>query len=477
MSIKLPTQLMNLLENEISQMMTQMHVPGVALACIAGNQVIFAKAFGARNLEKNLPLTVDTIGPIGSCSKSYTALAIMQLVSEGKLDINDPVNKYVPFNLGKPDNPIRIFHLLTHSSGIPQLGMADVIINRLSQLEETYIPMSSLEDFYTFVNGASQWVTDKPGDRFSYLNEGYTILGEIIEKVTNMSYEDYIKEKIFNPLEMTRTTFDETEYLNDPNNTKGYIPKATDHHVEMIARPHLFGKLINPAGGIMSSVMEQANYLKMLINQGVSEEKKLLDTRLFEELMKIHIKVSTMGMYIDGVGDEGYGYGWMISHYFGEKIIIHPGGTDTGVAVLAFVPDKKVGLVTMCNCRGGEALMLFIGYAILAVLLGKNPVTDLPFLNLMQKLNTFTGVYHTYRGIMKARIENHGFLLHFVRDATKINPRVDIPLIPEDNGFETNKFYVVTGPGGKMPVEFFFKKKEPVSLYFGQTYYKKVKDL
>ncbi len=477
MSIRLPEQLMDILEDSISQMMTQMAVPGVSLACVAGGEIIYAKAFGARNLEKNIPITPDSIGAIGSCSKSYTALAIMQLVSEGKLNLNDPINKYVDFKLGNSSNPITIHHFLSHSSGIAPLGNADVIANRLSGEGETHVPMSSWDDFYSFVNGGSQWVTNKPGERFAYLNEGFTILGDVIEKVTNMKYEDYIKEKIFKPLKMERSTFDKDDFYIDQNHMTGYIQQVKDGKTKNIARPHLLDKLINAAGGIMSSVMEQANYLKTMMNGGTFEGNQIIDSNLLEEMFKRHSNFPSLGIYISDVANEGYGYGWFITHAFGEKIIFHPGGTLTGVAFLAFVPDKKVGLTAMCNCRGGEALMIFIFLTLIAVLLGKNPMTDIPALQVMQKLNSFTGVYHSYRGITKIKIENRSFVLHFVQEATEYTPETATPLIPENLNLENNKFYMIFGPGGKMPVEFIVKKRGQVSLFLGHQYLQKVKDL
>ncbi|GAG82087.1 unnamed protein product, partial [marine sediment metagenome] len=115
----MPQVVLDQLEQAIASMMNQYKVPGVSIACSVDDEIIYAKGFGARDLTKNLPATPHTLYGFGSNSKSYTALAIMQLVEEGKLKVEDPVNNYVPFKLGKKEKPITLHHLLSHSSGIP----------------------------------------------------------------------------------------------------------------------------------------------------------------------------------------------------------------------------------------------------------------------------------------------------------------------------------------------------------------------
>ena len=97
----LSESVMELLEQTITDLMKQFKIPGMSLGIVSNDQVIYSKAFGAKNLEKNIPTTMDTLYFIGSTAKSFTALAIMQLVQEGKLNLDDPVNHYLPFKLGK----------------------------------------------------------------------------------------------------------------------------------------------------------------------------------------------------------------------------------------------------------------------------------------------------------------------------------------------------------------------------------------
>jgi len=137
------------LEQKIANLMQKSKVPGLSLAIIKDQEVIYSKGFGSREINKNLPVTPDTLFGVGSCTKVFTCLAIMQLAEKGKLSINDPVKNHIPFKLGLDDKPILIRHLMSHTSGIPNLGSATVLILRHAPITETWIPFASKDDFYT----------------------------------------------------------------------------------------------------------------------------------------------------------------------------------------------------------------------------------------------------------------------------------------------------------------------------------------
>ncbi|RLI31471.1 serine hydrolase, partial [Candidatus Bathyarchaeota archaeon] len=268
MSSGLSEEARDKLEGFIVKTMAEAHVPGLSIALVKDGEVVYARGFGARNLEKNVPATPNTLYGVGSCTKSFTALAIMQLVEEGRLDLEDPVGKYVPLKLGMKEKPIRIHHLLTHSSGIPSLGVAVILITRMTGREEHWIPMSSLEDFLRHLNGASGEVAAEPGERFFYFNSGYTLLGEVVERVSGMRYEEYVRERILKPLRMNRSTFLKEEFEKDPDTMTAYW-KEKDGSLTPTVHP--FHKFIYAPGGLLSSVMELTNYLTMNINGGVFE--------------------------------------------------------------------------------------------------------------------------------------------------------------------------------------------------------------
>ena len=170
------------IEPLIVKLMQQSKLPGLALSVIKDGKPFYAKGFGARNLKKNIPFDEDTLFGIGSISKSFTALGIMQLVEQGKIDLQSPVKKYIDFKLGDKNNPIRVHHLLSHSTGFPELLGTIVALTRRMGFIENIIPMSSWNDYLLFLNGAGKEVIDIPDKCFFYNND--YILKILIKRVT-----------------------------------------------------------------------------------------------------------------------------------------------------------------------------------------------------------------------------------------------------------------------------------------------------
>jgi len=478
---KIQSGVINILENMIVSLMMESKVPGASFVVVAGDEVIYAKAFGARNIEQNIPATVDTLYGIGSCTKSYTALAIMQLVQEGKLDVQDPVSKYLNFKLGKRSNPITIHHLLTHSSGIPNLGSADVLINRYLGEEKSWIPSSSWDDFYRHVNGATQWMTPEPGQRFAYSNNSYTLLGEIIEKVSTLKYEDYIKKYILDPLNMKNSIFKKEEFEKYTDVMTAYYPKVEKGNIlEVIPASHPFDKFIYAPGGLISSVMDQVNYLKVYLNEGKFEGQQILESSLLNEMEKIHFKTELVQNTVGGFGKEGYGYGWVIiEDFFGEKFLAHPGGTATSTAFLGLVPNRKLGIACASNSATGANLMAMVPILLSSFLLGADPMKDLKFFQVEQKLSMLTGVYETYKGFLKVKVVKVGPFLYIEPEdgLLAFNQGISIPLIPENEDIEDFKFYTLSGAGGRMSIDFVVEEGGKIDFLMERNRFRKVGEL
>lgn len=455
-------------ENMIATVMAHARIPGLSIALTKENQVIYARGFGARNLKNNLPATPQTLYGIGSCTKSFTALAIMQLAEQGKLNLQDPVNEYVPFRIGSKDSPIRIHHLLAHSSGIPNLGEAEILLTRMNEIYDRWIPMSSFEDLMLHINGASEEVASKPGERFFYLNEGYTLLGKIVERVSKLKYEDYIRENILKPLKMNRSTFLKEEFEKDPDVMTPYFVYSKEDAVTVSPVMHPFHKLIYPAGGLISSVMELANYLVATMNDGVFEDTRILDASYLGEMHKLHIETfrSYYGISVRG----GYGYGWaVVDDFLGHTLVYHGGSTGTSSAHLAFVPDLRIGIAGAANAGGCPDLMLL---SALVFLMGKDPEKEIPFFEREKKLGRLAGIYETYKGINKVSIVKRASLLYLEVKEKYIE--TSNPLIPETEKIENFKFYMISATGDKMPVEFTIDPSGKIDLYIGGNRFHRV---
>ncbi|MFA9437954.1 MAG: serine hydrolase domain-containing protein, partial [Candidatus Bathyarchaeota archaeon] len=124
------SQVRKWVEHIVPKYMRDFKVPGLSVAVVKEGETIYSEGFGARDPQRNLPATPDTLYGIGSITKSFVAIAIMQLVEEGKLSVDDPVGQYIPFKLGLPGKPIKIHHFLTHSSGLPSLATSSVALHR-----------------------------------------------------------------------------------------------------------------------------------------------------------------------------------------------------------------------------------------------------------------------------------------------------------------------------------------------------------
>ncbi|MFX0206820.1 MAG: serine hydrolase domain-containing protein, partial [Candidatus Hodarchaeota archaeon] len=237
--------------------MTKNDVPGMAIAIVHDDQVIYSRGFGSRNLKKFLPFTPDTLNGFGSCTKSFTCLAIMQLYSQEKLDIHDPVSKYIPFKLGLKDQSITIHHLMTHTSGIPNLGSAELVIGQNYPIDLKFppIPFSSWEDFYTHFNLAQEEILFNPQEHFFYFNGGYTALGHIITRVSRMRFEDYVRKHILDPLKMNRSGFLESRISKDDNVSVPYeMLPGKDGKPTPTPAEFPFNQFIFAPGGLISSV-------------------------------------------------------------------------------------------------------------------------------------------------------------------------------------------------------------------------------
>ena len=450
------------IELKITTLMQKTKIPGLSLAILKDNKIIYSRGFGNRDIANNLPVTPDTLFGIGSCTKVFTCIAIMQLADQGKLSIEDPVSKYLPFKLGINDKPIRIHHLMSHSSGIPNLGTATVLISRHGPVEETWIPFASKNDFYIFLNGAKNEIADEPGKRYFYFNSGFTLLGEIIEKVSGLRYEEYVKEFILNPLEMKRSTFLKEVFNKDNDKMTAYIVEKD----MPVVKNHPFDQFIYAAGGLLSSVNEMTNFLKMVLNKGKFKDKQIVKTESLEKMFSIQIETP-----VNFLGKSGYGFGLAISEDFlGYKLISHGGSTGMSSAQFSFIPELNMGFVTEANVGNGMGIL--IGQTLLCILMDKNPEEEIPFYQIQSKMEQLTGEYVSYRELTKIKVFTDNGILVAESEFREIKTRY--VLIPEDPKITDYKFYIYN-VGNKLSVYFELKENGKIDLFLERNCFHKVK--
>ena len=289
-------------------------------------KVIYKKGFGMANMEWDIPNAPDTKHRLGSITKQFTAMLIMQLVAEGKLDLQATVSKYLPDYSKINGDKITIHQLLTHTSGTPNYTSFPNFFKEMSR--NPYTPTEMLQFF------ADSTLTFEPGAKFAYSNSGYFLLGAIIEKVTGKSYEEVLQEKIFTPLKMTNTGYDHHGTILKKRATGYEVNKS-----KMENSPYIDMSIPYAAGSLYSTVedlfiWDQALYTEKLL------PKKYMDM-LFEK-------------HISGFGQH-YGYGWMIGTMplgntkDSTQIIGHGGGINGFNTLITRMPQEKSTIILLNN--------------------------------------------------------------------------------------------------------------------------------
>lgn len=384
----------------VRERMRRTRLPGVSLALVRGDEVVYARGFGFRDLEKRLPATPSTAYGIGSITKSFTALGILQLAEEGKLSLDDPVEEFLPLRIKPFGEPIRVWHLLTHTTGIPALAYAEAELRWEQGTGGRPLALATVEDFLAWLNGAEDWVEARPGQRWFYLNEGYILLGGIIEKLSGLTYADYVRKNILVPLGMTNTGFlgEELPELATP-----YVVPAEGQPKPGKIRPIPIGS----DGALVSTALDLAKYLGMWLRRGAP----LLSSESYAEAVRPRVPMPQEPRWPEPVGPSFYALGLSVQRFFGRTLIGHGGSVLVYTAHIGFVPEEGVGVAVLANGSGYP--MAQFAQAALAFMLGE-PWERLPFVRVEGVAEKILGVYATYRETMRAVLRPRGGALELV---------------------------------------------------------------
>jgi CubicO group peptidase (beta-lactamase class C family) len=458
------------IEENVPLYMERARMPGFSIAVVRDGETICAEGFGLRDTQKDLPATPDTLYGIGSITKSFVAIGIMQLVEAGEIRLDDPVSMHIPFELGLPDHPITIRHLLTHTPGIPSLATSTVAISRGLGLD-TGVPLGSAADFYRLVNGAQDEIVAAPGERFFYHNAAWRMLGHIIQEKSGLPFHQYLKENVIDPLGMQRTTLSLTAFHSDPDHILPHLKVGDEVEASRFPYPNPDNNLefsfITAAGGIVSSVNEMTRYLNTQIEKGKTASGRLASEESFNEMQQLQIR--RPDRYY---GEYGYGYGLAVTpDFLGHKMIDHGGSIAVSTAYMAFIPNLKIGVVMMGNSAGMSYPA--IAESVFAILMGMDPVDVIPALVIRERMQRLTGSYEVYRGLERLKVVNRGGLLHLEVTSQRTERKTYTPLIPEDPTLASTDFYTSRN-GLKSPVEFAVGEDGTIDLFIGRYCYHKV---
>jgi len=312
-------------DDYVNAHLAQRHIPGLSLAVVRGGKVEKLAGYGLANVELNVPVTPDTMFQIQSVTKTFTSTAILMLVEEGKIALDDPIGKYLD-QTPESWNKITIRNLLSHTSGIKDFINEPTASIRLDVTEEDVLKAT-----------APRPLNFQPGEKYAYSNTNYHLLAMVIRKLTGKSYGDFLKERIFVPLGMTSTRVNS---LSDiiPNRASGYAwVKNRLQNGQYVAESILsYG-----GGGIVSSARDMARWA-MAFN----------DQRL---LKKSSIDAAWTAMKFNDGGTSTYGLGWGVGAVNGHRVVDHSGAHMTGfTSFLIRYRDDDMAIVVLTNSRTAD---------------------------------------------------------------------------------------------------------------------------
>jgi len=419
-------------------------LPSVTFTAVRGGEEAYL-AIGFRDAENALPADAETLYCVGSVTKSFTCLALLKLEEEGLLSLDDPVGSHLPLDLRVRGEPVRLRHLMTHTSGIPALGYAEALLKGLVGEPDSWLPASKPSDVLAFMEGAEEWAEASPGEKFFYLNEGYVLLGEVIERVSGVPYEEYMEREVLRPLGMSRSTFRREAVERDGNVARPYL--LADGGLT----PGRFPWGIMADGGLWSCATDLAKYLRFLMGEGPSLAPR---SRLEDAF------TPRVGVPWRFFGDESYGYGWLVTgRFFGRRLVSHGGSVLVYTAWVGLLPEEKLGVALLANGEGYPLSTL--GMSALAVLLGEEP-GELPQVRVGELLDRLCGVYEGFKGVLKAEVRRIGNSL--LLELSGRHVRFSAPLFYEGSEGRVHSFSAGAG-ATKMEVEFREEERGVVLLY------------
>ena len=316
-------------------------VPGVAVAVVRNDSVVYARGFGVREVGKPDRVTERTVFAIGSSSKAFTAAAVAMLVDEKKVSLDAPAAAYLPgFQLWDPyaTRELTVRDLLSHRSGLARGELAwygsgfdrDEIVRRVRFLAPTWGFRS----------------------QFGYQNIMYVAAGQVVAHVGKTTWDDFVRDRIFTPLGMTSSN-------TSVRALAGVADLAAPHAaVEDSVRPVAAWRNIDnagPAGSINSHVVDMAQWVRLQLGKGTYAGKRLISQRMVDEMHAPHtiIRMDSAARALNPYTHlQAYGLGWFLEDYRGRLAVHHGGNVDGFTALVAMLPEENVGVVILTNMNG-----------------------------------------------------------------------------------------------------------------------------
>lgn len=348
---------------EVASRYYKANEPGATILVTRDGKPILRRAYGMADLEQGVPMRPGRVLEIGSITKQFTAIAILQLVEQGKIGLGDEITKFLP-DYPTQGKKITIEHLLTHTSGIQDMTEMPSFP---STMRTDVTPQELIDRFKNEPMGFT------PGTKWQYDNSGYVLLGAILEKVSGESYGDYLQKHVFPRAGLTNTRYCDLAAII-PGRARGY-EKEDGHYVNA---DYLSMTLPFAAGALVSTVDDLAKWTDAIATG------KVVSPALVQ-------RAWTSAKLDDGSA-TGYGYGWIVGNAFGTRVIQHDGSINGFASAELWMPEKKVFVAVLSNLGSGGTDVTFVANQLASYAIGR-PFDPVAITLPTEKLQEYTGVY------------------------------------------------------------------------------------
>lgn len=370
-----------------------LRVPGAAIAIVHGEEVIFARGFGLADIDKKTPATPNTPFFIGSATKAFTATLVGMQVDEGRMRWDDPVETFLPeFKLKvqsqDPNDRATLRDILSHRTGFTRMALLESNTGRTS------------EEILRQASSAEAWAPFR--QRFLYNNENYLAAGSAAAVAAGSSWDALTKTRILTPLGMAATRTSVNEALSDPRTARGYWWDEAGQRLQLVTLDTLGNNIdgIAPAGAISSTALDMTLWLRFLLRHGVQDGKALISPAALDATWTRQIPIG---------GTIGYGMGWFVRDWKGQRLIEHGGALMGYSAEVGLLPDSNIGFVVLTNTL--SSLPSIATELVPQYLLGELPPETREVENLKPYLGRYVANFATFSNEVFTVSERNGRLV------------------------------------------------------------------
>ena len=322
----------------VGEQMAYRHQPGMSVAVVRDQELVWARGFGHADVAEGRPAGPQTVYRVGSISKTFTATALMILRDEGKLRLDDPVRRHLPWleyeNPFVDGEPITVWNLLTHTSGLPRESAFPYWTDRrFPTRDEMRAALAGQEGLF------------EPGTGYQYSNLGIALAGEVVAAVSGQSWAEFVRSRIFEPLGMARS-FAGSPPADLPDLATGYLVTRPDGTRPV--GPATEARGLAPAADVSSTVEDLAHYVSAHLGTELPAERRLLRAGTLREMQRVQ--------WLSPSWSSGRGLGFSVWRREGRTLVGHGGWVAGHRASVAFDPTSKLGVVVLTNSdEGGPA--------------------------------------------------------------------------------------------------------------------------